>query len=139
MAACWCVGQNRSGEWGWSLRKNRRIIGPIEPWGQIAQICSRTLFAWRVRRTSSRVMVSEVTVPPPILVNFLFSASCRHLTAAAVYVDMSIESGLEEGSGEWSMVMSAPQTLNGLGGSDSATHNCLFRVFSSTIRNQNNK
>ena len=100
LAACWCVGPNRSGEWGWSLRKNRRIIGPIEPWGQIAQICSRTLFAWRVRRTSSRVMVSEVTVPPPILVNFLFSASCRHLTAAAVYVDMSIESGVEEGSGE---------------------------------------
>ena len=79
-------------------------------------------------------MVSEVTVPPPILVNFLFSASCRHLTAAAVYVDMSIESGLEEGSGEWSMVMSAPQTLNGLGGRVDVARQCSGEYSTSSGR-----
>jgi hypothetical protein len=73
-------------------------------------------------------------VPPPILVNFLFSASCRHLTAAAVYVDMSIESGLEEGSGEWSMVMSAPQTLNGLGGRADVARECSGEYSTSSGR-----
>ena len=63
-----------------------------------------------MRRTSSLDIVSVVTVQLPIVVNFLFSAFCRHRSALAVNEGMSSIAEVGGGSGQWSIVMSAPQT-----------------------------
>jgi len=55
--------------------------------------------------------VLPVTVLFPIVVNFLFSAVWRHRSELAVYNEMSSSAEAEGGSGQWSMVMSAPQMM----------------------------
>jgi len=45
-------------------------------------------------------------------VNFLFSAVWRHRSALAVYNETSSSAEAEGGSGQLSMVMSAPQMAN---------------------------
>ncbi len=92
---------------------------PCAAMAHIAHIWRCLASKWRVRKTSSLVIVLAVIIPS-IVVNFLLSSACRHRHRSALavykYKEMSSRAGAEAeaegGSGQWSIVMSAPQTAN---------------------------